>query len=93
MIIEITVGVIIIVGLFFLYLNWKEKLKLNKLRREYDESGDKSKRRVAAVKTSKPADVGNEQFEGRILLPASAIAESGINQTIIGTAESEESSK
>lgn len=77
MIIEIIVGVVVCSFLYFAFLTWKEKRKLKKLKEEYNENDDKSKRRVAKLEGSKLNTSGAAEFEGRILLPSTAATISG----------------
>jgi hypothetical protein len=90
MIIEITIGVLFCTSLFFAFLTWKEKRKLKKLKEAYNESDDKSKRRIGKLEGSELNTDGNTEFAGRILLPASAIASDGIDKTRIGADEPED---
>ena len=90
MIIEIVVGVFICSALFFAILTWKDQRKLKKLKEAYNESDDKSKRRVAKLEGSELNTDGNTEFTGRIILPATAIASNGSDKARIGTDEPED---
>lgn len=95
MIIEGLLSILVLGGLLFLFLNWKEKLKSKKLLKKYDEDNDKSKqgeelrstktrgaeqrRRNGKSAKAKLALKGFGQSEGSGLLPPTDVDDDGKN--------------